>query len=248
MMDDDNEKEWKWMLSEMERMDEDRESVIKRMREGQKAAKAAVYALHRKDFKTAEEKLELAKKVSLEFLPLVTKNADLRRGTFSAAIEEYCEARLFYCFLKEGKLEKMASFDGLCSIEEYLGGISDVTGELVRYAVLRATERDVEAVRKCRDYTDWIMAHMMEFNLKVTLHLFDPLPKFSFLVCQFWFFVFRLKASLLRTAISERKAIASNITSKDLKQSYMNSVSYHKEGKLSLICWKKKKCKFMFLH
>ncbi len=38
-----------------------------------------------------------------------------------------------------------------CTHEEYLGGVSDLTGEMQRHAVIKATARDVAAVRRCRE-------------------------------------------------------------------------------------------------
>jgi hypothetical protein len=44
----------------------------------------------------------------------------------------------------------------------YLGGVLDFTGELNRYAVARATERDVAAVQRCRDVVDALMGVFLE--------------------------------------------------------------------------------------
>ena len=96
----------------------------------------------------------------------MTENPHLRHGTFSAAIEEYVEGQLFMRFIQDGSLMRFSEFDGVCNHEEYLGGVSDLTGEMQRYAVLKATARDVEAVRRCRDLTDDIMAAMMGFNFR----------------------------------------------------------------------------------
>lgn len=51
----------------------------------------------------------------------------------------------------------------LCAcLDRYLGGVLDFTGELNRYAIARATVRDVEAVRACRDLVEDIMAEFLE--------------------------------------------------------------------------------------
>lgn len=165
-MNSENKDEWTQMLREMERADENREKIIKEMRETQKCSKAAIYALHRQDMKTAAAKLETAENVAKKLFPLVSENPELRHGTFSAAVEEYVEARALECFLAHGTLVQKKSFGSLCSVEEYLGGVADLTGELQRWAVIRATQRDVESVLKCRVLCDDIMSCMMEFTLK----------------------------------------------------------------------------------
>jgi predicted translin family RNA/ssDNA-binding protein len=52
----------------------------------------------------------------------------------------------------------------VCSREEYLGGVMDFVGELNRYAVLRATERDFTAVKHARDTVDQLLAAFMQFD------------------------------------------------------------------------------------
>lgn len=47
----------------------------------------------------------------------------------------------------------------------YLGGVLDLTGELNRYSIARATARDREAVQKCRDLVDALMGRFLQFNL-----------------------------------------------------------------------------------
>ena len=50
--------------------------------------------------------------------------------------------------------------------EEYLLGLCDFTGELVRYAVLRATARDKKAVQDVRNIIDAIHGQLLQFDLR----------------------------------------------------------------------------------
>jgi|APGre2960657444_1045066.scaffolds.fasta_scaffold00210_4 predicted translin family RNA/ssDNA-binding protein len=54
----------------------------------------------------------------------------------------------------------------LATREEYLGGLLDFTGELNRFAVLRATARDVPAVARARDVVDAVFGQMLQFDLR----------------------------------------------------------------------------------
>ncbi|GFH14676.1 translin-like protein [Haematococcus lacustris] len=73
----------------------------------------------------------------------------------------YAEAQAFLYFLREGRLVAAKELP-LVEPEEYLGGILDMTGELNRYAVLRATARDTAAVARCRDLVDSMMGKFLQ--------------------------------------------------------------------------------------
>ena len=75
------------------------------------------------------------------------------------------EARAFQQFLNDGSLISKASI-GCCNAEEYLGGVADLLGEMQRYAVLKATHRKVEDVRRCRALAADVQEAFMELNLR----------------------------------------------------------------------------------
>lgn len=184
-MNEENRKEWTKINQEMEAYDESREKIIKELRSAQKNSKVAIYALQKGDMGSAKEKIAAARVVILNHLPIVTSNPDLRRGTFSAAVEEYVEAKCFERFLEKSELilkSELAEVDvtneevmlfisccccyNSCFSLQYLGGVSDLVGEMIRYSVLEATKRNVEAVRRCRDLANDILQAFMTFSLK----------------------------------------------------------------------------------
>ncbi|CAM9935921.1 unnamed protein product [Pylaiella littoralis] len=132
----------------MTAFDEKRETVIKRTRDIQKWSKLAIYSLHRGDSKKAEKQLSDCRKAAEDLLPLINETPRLRMGAFSCSMEEFAEARLYELWLKEKRLATRAEV-GLVDTEEYLGGLLDLTGELNRFAVARATERDAVGVKEC---------------------------------------------------------------------------------------------------
>ena len=157
----------------MERRDELREKLIKRCRDGQKAAKQSIFALHRGD-KAKSEKLiqECESCITSDLNPIIEEEPSLRYGSFSNVLEELVEAKLFYAWLhgKDGSTEEASSPSGtILSIsdfcidlepEDYLGGICDLTGEVGRYAVQQGTSRNTKAVTLC-----------LETNLSILLSL-----------------------------------------------------------------------------
>ena len=148
------------LCERMTHRDELREALIKKSRDGQKAAKQAIYALHRQDFKAAERLIEACEKCVIEDLnPIVNEEPQLRYGSFANVLEEYAEAKMFYAWLAgDGSSIDVAKPNGQVLLpsdftkiplepEEYLGGLADLTGEVGRFAVTRGTQRDTPGVK-----------------------------------------------------------------------------------------------------
>jgi predicted translin family RNA/ssDNA-binding protein len=147
----------------MVRRDELREQLIKKCRDGQKSAKQAIYALHREDYTGAAKLISQCEQYVLQDLqPIVDKEPQLRYGSYANVLEEYAEAKLFHDWLigKEGSTEGIKVPVGAILLpddfttiplepQEYLGGLCDLTGEIGRFSVKRATVRDNESVQNC---------------------------------------------------------------------------------------------------
>jgi predicted translin family RNA/ssDNA-binding protein len=156
---------------EMKKYDEQREKIIKSSRDVQKSSKQAIFGLHRKDNKGASAKLSFALEAATALLPLIENEPTLRYGSYANALEEYAEAKIFEHYLATGKL--LPSSSPLLEVggaplknEEYLGGVLDFTGELNRFAVQRATARDEDQVRRCRDLVESIMDQYLKFDFR----------------------------------------------------------------------------------
>lgn len=92
-----------------------------------------------------------------DLMPILAEEPDMRGGSFSGVLEEYVEAYLFHAWLQNdaeksgpsGYIVDFASLPLKVSIEEYIGGICDLTGEIGRYAVACGTKRDKKSVQLC---------------------------------------------------------------------------------------------------
>lgn len=149
----------------MDHRDKLRETLIKTARDAQKAAKNSIFAMHRGNTKSAVKLLvDCENCVRNDLLPIVKEEPTLRGGSFSNVLEEYVEGKLFYCWLHgngEGEsgdsnsntpAGKILSFDDITlpiTVDEYIGGLCDLTGEIGRFAVARGTVRDKESVKLC---------------------------------------------------------------------------------------------------
>eukprot|EP00533_Pseudo-nitzschia_delicatissima_P003873 CAMPEP_0116092084 /NCGR_PEP_ID=MMETSP0327-20121206/7848_1 /TAXON_ID=44447 /ORGANISM="Pseudo-nitzschia delicatissima, Strain B596" /LENGTH=455 /DNA_ID=CAMNT_0003583475 /DNA_START=191 /DNA_END=1558 /DNA_ORIENTATION=- len=158
----------------MEHRDGLRENLIKKCRDGQKAAKQAIYALHRKDFTKAAKLISDCENcITQQLLPIVQEEPPLKNSNYGDVIEEYAEAKLFYAWLLGNDGEEVSMEDGkpkgklllpleftFVSLEpdQYLGGLCDLTGEIGRFAVQKGTERDYEGVHQCLEANTAILA------------------------------------------------------------------------------------------
>lgn len=161
--------ELKALRLRMEHRDGLRETLIKKCRDGQKAAKQAIYALHRKDFAKAAKLIQDCENCIIEkLMPIIEEEPPLRNSCYGDVIEEYAEAKLFYAWLLGNESKTMdtdaavpeAAAKGTLLLPdefsaivlqpgEYLGGLCDLTGEIGRFAVQRGTARDYEGVTQC---------------------------------------------------------------------------------------------------
>ena len=150
-------------------LDAAREAIIKKCREPQKLAKQAISALHRNDLRSASQSLRGARTGALALLcEDLSAHPTLRsQGSVRAMLEELAEAALFEAWLVGDSATAAAAggngagaANGVLLLRgdeallgahlqtsEYLGALCDLVGEIGRYAVRKATERDAQAVR-----------------------------------------------------------------------------------------------------
>lgn len=132
-------------------------------------AKQAIFALHRDD---EREATRLLREVESTFrgLEKVFKKIDGLRweGAYRAALEEYVEAKLFFEFLHSGR-QGLRLSGGLASVridaDTYLAGLSDLTGEIARKCVQRATQGRVKEVEQLAEAVRAIVGELIKFDL-----------------------------------------------------------------------------------
>jgi predicted translin family RNA/ssDNA-binding protein len=156
------------MEKELRSFDEKREIVIKKSRDIQKAAKQAIYALHRNDMTKANELLKVCENQK-ELFELVKSDSELRYGSFANSLEEYAEAIIFREYLLKRDTITPLNKKGIpieLTTEEYLGGLMDSCGEVQRRAVICATRGEISEVERAREYVDYIMGRVMNFDFR----------------------------------------------------------------------------------
>ena len=131
-------------------------------------SKQAIFALHRKDTVSTSLELKEAETVIGALASLISRDpVNLRVEAFTACLEEYVEAKCFEAYLQESVLLPFAAVTPFqVAYPEYIGGVIDFTGELVRYAIARATVRDEEEVKKARSLVQLIAEELVEFDFR----------------------------------------------------------------------------------
>jgi len=148
------EKIFKRLGDDLKSKDELREKIIVESRPIIQLSKKAIYDLHRDDIKEAKKKLDEAEK-------LLKKLPDNSVGAYSAAIQEYIEAKTYYHYIIEGNL-----LDVDVDSEDYLMGLCDLTGELGRRCVNLAIHQKYEEIEKIRVFVDKIYLEFMGLDLR----------------------------------------------------------------------------------
>lgn len=160
MLDQDSFAEMEAYLKEE---DSRREEIINTSRIILKNSKSAIYSLHRHELDKAKQLLDESKTIIAKLVQIVEKHPHLRQS-MENALEEYCEACCFYGFIKDKKIPTHKEL-GLEPFT-YLGGLSDLTGELGRRSVLEAIARNKEEVKAIRELVDEIYGAFSKLELR----------------------------------------------------------------------------------
>ncbi|MCK5357038.1 MAG: hypothetical protein KAJ48_01480 [Elusimicrobiales bacterium] len=126
-------------------------------------SKRVIFSLHRGDIKKAEASIEEIEKI----INKLEKKFGFKRineeGAYRAGVEEFVEAKMFYLVLGEQDINKFKQLK--ITHDSYLGGICDLTGELVRRAVNQAAAGNPGEAKKIKQIINDIMAGLVEFDM-----------------------------------------------------------------------------------
>lgn len=154
-----NKNEFQKIGKDLKKFEEKRESVIKLSREIIQLSKQIIYSLHRDDSKRA---LQLIKQIKLHKSKLPKDEHDT--GIRKVAIQEYVEAICFYEFLKNKKIPTRSELK--VETEDYLMGLCDLTGELMRKAVKNVIKKKYKEAHKIKDLVEEIYGEFLKFDLR----------------------------------------------------------------------------------
>lgn len=141
-----------------------RSEMQKHAKDVQQKSKRAIFAYHRDNAKQAQDLLKEAQSDLVKVRKGIKAIPDMSHaGFYREAMEEYVEARLYEGFLESRKILKNDEEWG--DVETYIGGLSDATGEVGRWAIARATEHDMKSVEAALIYVNDVVEFFLSLDL-----------------------------------------------------------------------------------
>ena len=156
-----NKSEFTKIREDMHRLDLKREEIIQTSREAISISKQIIYAAQRNDLKEAEDSI---KKIKEKIKKLRKVNIPTDTNINSVAFQEYVEAIAFYEFVKRKKVPTRASLG--VSAEDYLSGLCDLTGELVRKAIYDVIHKKFDEASRIKELVHDIYGEFLKLHLR----------------------------------------------------------------------------------
>ena len=153
--------EFSKIREEMHKTDLKREEIIQLSREIITISKQIIYAAQRNDLKAADSSV---KNIKNKVAKLKKINISADTNINSVAFQEYVEAIAFYEFVKNKKIPAKASLG--VSAEDYLMGLCDLTGELVRKAIYDVIHKNFNEAEKIKNLVNDIYGEFLKLHLR----------------------------------------------------------------------------------
>ena len=133
-------------------------------------SKQSIFFAHDSKLDEAQKVLDEARENLRELNKKYNKSNRLDfEGSYQAAVEEFLEAKFFLDILNGKSITQDKEFK--FSPEEYIGGLCDMTGELVRQAVLRGEEKNLKLLQSYREIIKEIVGFMMKLYMSGKLRM-----------------------------------------------------------------------------
>jgi predicted translin family RNA/ssDNA-binding protein len=126
-------------------------------------SKRIIFALHRNELKEVAEKFKELEGILQKLDKQFGHNRIISEGAYKASVEEYVEAKMFYYVLSGKKVDVIKEVN--LDVDSYLGGICDLTGELLRHAVNEAAAGNFKKPGEIKKIIGDIMAELVQFDL-----------------------------------------------------------------------------------
>ena len=142
-----------------------REKVIKLSRTITKSSKQAIYAIHRKDIKSAEKLIKESEKNITQANKIVKEAKINLSNNIKSGLEEYVEAKTFFTFITKNKIPLLKDFKNV-PYELYMQGLSDFTGEIAKISVSLAIENKQKEIKEIKNIIEEIHSVFIKFDFR----------------------------------------------------------------------------------
>ncbi|NPA85145.1 MAG: haloacid dehalogenase [Crenarchaeota archaeon] len=128
-----------------------------------KDSKLCIYAVRRGEFEKAERLIDEMNGLRKQLKEIISKNLRLASLNISfTAEQEFVEAYSIYKFAKERRFPTLEEVD--TTVQEYVAGLMDAAGELLRIAVDKMLAGDVNYAKEVRNAIEEIYLFMLHVN------------------------------------------------------------------------------------
>jgi translin len=140
-----------------------REQTHESMRKITSQSKQAILLIHQKKYTDAEKLIESAKERIRTLQDLAKQYPEIvYGGMFSAALQEYSEARIFFTLIQESRFITPAEIN-VPSVD-YVLGLADVIGEYRRLALDNLREGEVKKGEECLEIMDQVFIQLLALD------------------------------------------------------------------------------------
>lgn len=145
---------------EMQLFDQRRDEMLQKCHEAIRFSKRVIYAVHRDDKKVDE----LAKELKEKIQKLRTRGELQFSPTYKVAMQEYVEAICLYEFIYKNKVPTQGEL--YVSAPDYLSGLCDLTGELMRKANYFAINGNINEAIRVKELVDKIYEQFLHLDIR----------------------------------------------------------------------------------
>jgi len=145
---------------EMQLFDKRRDDMLQKCHEAIRFSKRVIYAIHRDD-KNVDG---LVKQLNDKIKNLRTRGELQFIQTYKVAMQEYVEAIILYEFIKHNKVPSQREL--YVSAPDYLSGLCDLTGELMRKANYFAINGEVKEAIRVKELVDKIYEQFLLLDIR----------------------------------------------------------------------------------
>lgn len=146
----------------LDELDRDREEILGISRQMIRDSSVAIKSIHRKEFSTYEKKIKEIRSNHDQLIQLVNKNQGVFDKYLKGPEQEYVEAMCLHAILKNQELPD--PFKLKIDPINYLLGLSDVIGELRRYALDNIINSQIKDLNNILEIMDDIYTNLFSLD------------------------------------------------------------------------------------
>ena len=140
-----------------------REQAHESMRKATSQSKQTILLIHQKKYVEAEDLLKAAQEKISNLQELAKQYPEIvYGGMFSAALQEYAEARIFFTLIKESRF--IMPVEIKVPAVDYVLGLADVIGEYRRLSLDNLREGEVKKGEECLEIMDQVFIQLLALD------------------------------------------------------------------------------------